>query len=168
MAMFDRNMAQKIIDKNPFFSQSLLKPNAYIVTQGPTEDTVNDFWKMVWQENVSAIIMLTKTFDFTKVMCVQYWPPNHETIETYGDINIQIISEEQLANFHIRTFKITKKNMDNVVDERNILQFHYTEWYSHSCPFTNSVLEFRRRVRYVVGDVVTEENGQGPMLVHCK
>lgn len=47
--------------------QSLLKPNAYIVTQGPTEDTVNDFWRMVWQENVSAIIMLTKTFDFTKV-----------------------------------------------------------------------------------------------------
>lgn len=47
--------------------QSLLKPNAYIVTQGPTEETVNDFWRMVWQENVSAIIMLTKTFDFTKV-----------------------------------------------------------------------------------------------------
>lgn len=49
-------------------AQSLLKPNAYIVTQGPTEETVNDFWRMVWQENVSAIIMLTKTFDFTKVM----------------------------------------------------------------------------------------------------
>jgi protein tyrosine phosphatase len=29
---------------------------------------------MVWQENVSCIVMLTKTFDFTKVMCVQYWP----------------------------------------------------------------------------------------------
>lgn len=51
--------------------QSLLKPNAYIVTQGPTEETVNDFWRMVWQENVSAIIMLTKTFDFTKV-CIPW------------------------------------------------------------------------------------------------
>lgn len=37
------------------------------MTQGPTEETVLDFWRMVWQENVSAIIMLTKTFDFTKV-----------------------------------------------------------------------------------------------------
>lgn len=26
-----------------------------------------DFWRMVWQENCSAIVMLTKTFDFTKV-----------------------------------------------------------------------------------------------------
>lgn len=47
--------------------QSLLKPNAYIVTQGPTEETVFNFWRMIWQENVSAIIMLTKVFDFTKV-----------------------------------------------------------------------------------------------------
>lgn len=59
--------------------QSLLKPNAYIVTQGPTEETVNDFWRMIWQEKVSAIIMLTKTFDFTKVRTLVFirfneWP----------------------------------------------------------------------------------------------
>lgn len=47
--------------------QSLLKPNAYIVTQGPTENTVNDFWRMIWQENACCIVMLTKTFDFIKV-----------------------------------------------------------------------------------------------------
>jgi protein tyrosine phosphatase len=47
--------------------QSLLKPNAYIVTQGPTEATVNDFWRMVWQESASCIVMLTKTFDFIRV-----------------------------------------------------------------------------------------------------
>lgn len=49
------------------FLQSLLKPNAYIVTQGPTENTVNDFWRMIWQENACCIVMLTKTFDFIKV-----------------------------------------------------------------------------------------------------
>lgn len=47
--------------------QSLLKPNAYIVTQGPTEFTVTDFWRMVWQENACCIVMLTKTFDFIRV-----------------------------------------------------------------------------------------------------
>jgi hypothetical protein len=47
--------------------QSLLKPNAYIVTQGPTENTVTDFWRMVWQEKASCIVMLTKTFDFIRV-----------------------------------------------------------------------------------------------------
>lgn len=47
--------------------QSLLKPNAYIITQGPTEETVLDFWRMVWQEKACCIVMLTKTFDFIKV-----------------------------------------------------------------------------------------------------
>lgn len=92
--------------------QSLLKPNAYIVTQGPTEDTVLDFWRLVWQENISAIIMLTKTFDFTKVMCVQYWPASKDRDESYGDIFIGVSKEEQLANFQIRTFRIYRKTGD--------------------------------------------------------
>nr|XP_023029918.1 receptor-type tyrosine-protein phosphatase T-like [Leptinotarsa decemlineata] len=146
---------------------SLLKPNAYIVTQGPTEETVTDFWRMVWQENASCIVMLTKTFDFIRVMCVQYWPASKEIEETYGGIHIQIVMEEELANFHIRTFRLYKKDDNGVTEERTILQFHYTQWHSHSCPFANALLEFRRRVRAVVGHVI-KSNEAGPMVVHCK
>ncbi|XP_058177653.1 receptor-type tyrosine-protein phosphatase kappa [Anopheles ziemanni] len=153
---------------NASYVDSLLKPNAYIVTQGPTEDTVLDFWRMVWQENCSCIVMLTKTFDFTKVMCVQYWPPNKEKEEIYGDMHITIQSEEELANFHIRTFRLFKLNKDNAVaEERLLLQFHYTEWHSHTCPFSNAILEFRRRVRSVVGTIIKANSRIGPMLVHC-
>lgn len=50
-----------------FTFQSILKPNAYIVTQGPMENTVTEFWRMVWQEKACCIVMLTKTFDFIRV-----------------------------------------------------------------------------------------------------
>lgn len=43
-------------------------------------------------------------------MCVQYWPPNKEKDETYGDISVGIVQEEELANFHIRTFRLYKSD----------------------------------------------------------
>lgn len=61
-----RMLSVQLRDINAAF-QSILKPNAYIVTQGPMENTVTEFWRMVWQEQASCIVMLTKTFDFIKV-----------------------------------------------------------------------------------------------------
>lgn len=55
-----------------------------------------------------------------------------------------------------------------VVEERFILQFHYTQWHSHTCPFSNALLEFRRRVRAVVGRRLATNPAAGPMVVHCK
>lgn len=162
---------------------SMLKPNAYIVTQGPTESTVTDFWCMVWQERASCIVMLTKTFDFIKVMCLQYWPPSPDHPERYGDMEITVLREEELANFHIRTLKVVRFNRilppvgeapdgqhselpkEEILEERTLLQFHYTEWPSHTCPFSNSILEFRRRVRMVVAS--QRQGEHGPCVVHC-
>ena len=46
--------------------------------------------------------MVTRTFDFIRVMCVQYWPAAKNREEIYGGVGITVESEEQLANFMIR------------------------------------------------------------------
>jgi len=61
---------------------------------------------------------------------------------------------------------VMRKRFQEITEERTLLQFHYTEWHSHTCPFGNAVLEFRRRVRAVVGSTIKNESG--PMVVHCK
>ncbi|XP_043516213.1 receptor-type tyrosine-protein phosphatase kappa-like [Frieseomelitta varia] len=99
---------------NASYVDSILKPNAYIVTQGPMENTVTEFWRMVWQEKACCIVMLTKTFDFIRVMCVQYWPASKDKDEEYGGIGVSVMKEEELANFHIRTIRLYKKNDNDV------------------------------------------------------
>ncbi|XP_077866058.1 receptor-type tyrosine-protein phosphatase alpha-like, partial [Saccoglossus kowalevskii] len=40
--------------------------NAYIATQGPSTDTIADFWRMVWQQNTATIIMATNLSEMGK------------------------------------------------------------------------------------------------------
>ena len=99
--------AEQTIKKFNFdYVQSLVQPKAYIVTQGPTESTMPDFWRMVWQEKASCIVMVTRTFDFIRVMCVQYWPAAKNREEVYAGVGVTVESEEQLANFMIRNTNI--------------------------------------------------------------
>jgi protein tyrosine phosphatase len=46
----------------------------YISTQGPLPNTVCDFWRMVWEQNSTIIVMLTKEIESGRVKCVKYWP----------------------------------------------------------------------------------------------
>merc|ERR1712130_300616 len=57
---------------------------------------------------MGCIVMVTRTFDFIRVMCVQYWPAAKNREEVYGGVGITVESEEQLANFMIRTIRLNK------------------------------------------------------------
>jgi protein tyrosine phosphatase len=67
---------------------------------------------MVWQERASCIVMVTRTFDFIRVMCVQYWPAGKDREEIYSGVGVTVENEEQLANFMIRTIKLRKVRSD--------------------------------------------------------
>jgi len=145
---------------NASYVDSLTQPKAYIVTQGPTETSIGDFWRMVWQERASCIVMVTRTFDFIRVMCVQYWPAGRDREEEYSGVGVTVENEEQLANFMIRTIRLRKNGVI-----RKVILFHYTEWPCHSNPFSNALLEFRRRVRNVMNHHPDAQDG--PVIVHC-
>ena len=50
-----------------FFSQGYNHPNAYIAAQGPMPNTINDFWRMIWEYKLVTVVMLTKCTEAGKV-----------------------------------------------------------------------------------------------------
>lgn len=66
-----------------YISGSNTGDRAYIATQGPLENTSCDFWRMVWEERVRVVVMLTNLFENGRNKCFHYYPhsrrrPNQE------------------------------------------------------------------------------------------
>ena len=63
-------------------------PREFIVTQGPLHSTRDDFWRMCWETNSRAIIMLTRCVEKGREKCDHYWPYDTQPVY-YGDIQVR-------------------------------------------------------------------------------
>uniref|UniRef100_A0A3Q1IKP3 protein-tyrosine-phosphatase n=1 Tax=Anabas testudineus TaxID=64144 RepID=A0A3Q1IKP3_ANATE len=133
----------------------------YIATQGPLPGTKDDFWKMVWEQNVHNIVMVTQCVEKGRVKCDHYWPFDQDPLY-YGDLIVQMLSESVLPEWTIREFNICSEEQLNFT--RLVRQFHYTVWPDHGVPeTTQSLIQFVRTVR----DYINRTPGSGPTVVHC-
>lgn len=78
---------------------------AYIATQGPLDNTINDFWLMVWAERAPAIVMITKLVESGKTKCEPYLPADGETCR-YGDVIVTLDSVEEASGCTVRQLSL--------------------------------------------------------------
>ncbi|GFY75205.1 phosphatidylinositol phosphatase PTPRQ [Trichonephila inaurata madagascariensis] len=129
----------------------------YIATQGPLANTVDDFWRMIWEQSVSMIVMLTQCVERGKNKCEQYWPDAGEA-KHYGDMQVRTISESMLSSYIIRLFHVQLGSQ-----ERRVKQMHFTHWPDFGCPeCPDDLINFIRAVR----DHLPRFK-PGPIIVHC-
>ncbi|KAJ8925506.1 hypothetical protein NQ315_009345, partial [Exocentrus adspersus] len=131
-------------------------PKAYIATQGPKSTTVDDFWRMVWQENVKHIVMLANVYEGGKKKVEKYWPNINEEQYSAG-IQVSYISSEMFANYEHRIFKICYMK-----ERREVHQLHFTSWPDHGVPlYPQSLVPFLRQMLKI------PQNTRSPVIVHC-
>ncbi|OAD61168.1 Tyrosine-protein phosphatase 99A, partial [Eufriesea mexicana] len=141
------------------------RSRAYIGTQGPLPPTFDGFWRMVWEQRVSIVVMITNLVERGRKKCDMYWPKKGS--ETYGYIQVTLLREDVMATYTIRTLQIrhikVKKRKNGVnMGERIIWQYHYTGWPDHGVPeHPLPVLSFIRK-----SSNANPPDG-GPIVVHC-
>ncbi|XP_076236366.1 putative receptor-type tyrosine-protein phosphatase mosPTP-1 isoform X2 [Calliopsis andreniformis] len=141
------------------------RTRAYIGTQGPLPPTFDGFWRMVWEQRVSIVVMITNLVERGRKKCDMYWPKKGS--ETYGCIQVTLLREDIMATYTIRTLQIrhlkVKKRKNGVnMGERIVWQYHFTGWPDHGVPeHPLPVLSFIRKSSNA------NPPDAGPIVVHC-
>ncbi|XP_018930302.1 tyrosine-protein phosphatase non-receptor type 5-like [Cyprinus carpio] len=128
---------------------------AFIATQGPMINTVNDFWQMVWQEDCPVIVMITKLKEKNE-KCVLYWP---EKRGIYGRVEVFVKNVKECDHYIIRTLILKQGGQS-----RKVQHYWYTSWPDHKTP------ESAGPLLQLVNDVEEDRRcftSSGPVIVHC-
>uniref|UniRef100_A0A1I8FJ74 Protein-tyrosine-phosphatase n=1 Tax=Macrostomum lignano TaxID=282301 RepID=A0A1I8FJ74_9PLAT len=133
------------------------RQNAYIATQGPLPDTIGDFWRMIWEQKTSTVVMMTRLEERSRVKCDMYWP--NKGSEVFDYMTVSLLDTLELAYYTIRTFALHRAG---ATEKREIHHFQFTAWPDHGVPeHCAPLLMFARRVH------ASNPPDAGPIVAHC-
>ncbi|KAL7069959.1 hypothetical protein ACQ4LE_011138 [Meloidogyne hapla] len=132
----------------------------YICTQGPLPQTVGDFWEMVLQEKVEAVVMLCDTIELNRPKCHQYWPkdnsPESAITSRDGNIRVRFVDTEALDDNHLIRTRL-QVTSDNPKRQANVRHFHWRRWPDRGVPMNHLAA---LRLLFYIGKYK-------PIVVHC-
>ena len=140
---------------NASYINGYVVPNTYIATQGPMDCTIEDFWRMTWEQDVSYVVMLTNIVQGDQPKCAMYWPEIGKS-SSYGVVKVKTLSENNFPGFMVRELELEVEGR-----KRAVLQFHYIDWPDVGYPKENQFLQFLYYIRHL------RQGDTKPMVVHC-
>ncbi|PIK48419.1 putative receptor-type tyrosine-protein phosphatase epsilon [Apostichopus japonicus] len=142
---------------NASYIHGYKKQNAFIACQGPNKASLHDFWRMIWHEKCTKIIMVTLPVENGKIKCLTYWPDTEGAPQQYSSISVEKTGETASINLIIRRFKL---QLGSSIHE--VTQYHYFGWPDMKVPRSADILwniidEFE----------IDEDEKSPPIVVHC-
>ncbi|XP_055757684.1 receptor-type tyrosine-protein phosphatase epsilon-like isoform X1 [Salvelinus fontinalis] len=158
LTQLDGNLCSDYV--NASYIHGYTDNNKFIAAQGPKQDTVADFWRMIWEQKTATIVMLTNLKERKEDKCYQYWPD--QGCWTYGNVRVAVEDFTVLVDYTIRKFCIQYQASDGTKPSRLVTQLHFTSWPDFGVPFSPiGMLKFLKKVKTV------NSSFAGPIVVHC-
>ncbi|KRZ68214.1 Tyrosine-protein phosphatase non-receptor type 11, partial [Trichinella papuae] len=139
----------------------------YISTQGCLNNTIDDFWQMVWQEHSRIIVMTTKEIERGKIQtkCVRYWPEEGQSWNTgfNKEICLSLLIERMTPDFAIRTLRL-QKIVNDEAESRLVYHYQFLAWPDHGVPPNpGTVVNFLEEINQLESGMTDKR----PLIVHC-
>ncbi len=139
----------------------------YICSQAPVDDTIVDFWRMIWQEDIQIVLMLTPLVEGGRRKSSAYFPDKAKTTLTFVQENTQLSVKVTCEDCDVIIEGLThrKMNIDLVQGERRlgsktISHIHFTEWPDFGVGDEEKLVS-------LIDFVDSSKTTTKPMIVHC-
>lgn len=105
---------------NASFIEGYDNCESFIISQDPMESTVNDFWRMISEQGISVIIMLS---ELGEGKCARYWPEEGGEA-SYDYITVRYVQAETCPYYTRREFYIKGRDQE----EHKVTHLQYHGW----------------------------------------
>jgi len=136
----------------------------FITAQAPKLDHIDEFWQMVWENNVAIIVMLTKLKEGEKTKADRYWPERVNGVhECKGSgIVLRFKSAEVSDACTERTLELKLGSV-----RRIIKHISYEKWPDFGVPteyksLRELIIDYRREIRELPWPVINHS-----VVIHC-
>jgi protein-tyrosine phosphatase len=112
----------------------------YIATQAPVPDTFNDFWRVVWEQDIRLIVSLTAELERGQVKCHPFWRSGDYgpfKVKAYSERYIHVDSNGRSTDPKDKSPLISDtppRNSDSSNENPVIIVRHFSLWHT-SFPF---------------------------------
>ncbi|CAN8239415.1 unnamed protein product [Cochlearia groenlandica] len=156
----DRSSANGYVNASFVKASSSESVSQFIATQGPLQNTMEDFWEMVVQQHCPVIVMLTRLVDNYKTLkCGDYFQAEDRPRE-FGNISIMTKWVKTTdTSLLLRNLEVNYKETED--QPMSVLHIQYPEWPDHGVP--NDTVA----VREILKTLYQVPPSLGPIIVHC-
>ncbi|ACE75504.1 protein tyrosine phosphatase [Bracoviriform facetosae] len=102
----------------------------FICTENPTENSVEDFFRTLWNKRSYIIVMLSGPLSSNANQCYQYWSKEQGGVIQAGRYQIKTVKIKTINNFVVAELHLT----DGIKPSRKIFHFSYSDWTLRDVP----------------------------------